>query len=105
MRRRKTAKKRPSTSRVLRVDGAAKVQIGRGRIVTLEAKPRAVDLDLTKTVVVVVDMQNDFGSKDGMFDRSGFDISIVHRAIPTTAKVLTAARSAGIKVVYLKMGF
>ena len=105
MSRRKSSKKRPSTSRVLRVDGAAKVQIGRGRIVTLEAKPRAVDLDLTKTVVVVVDMQNDFGSKDGMFDRSGFDISIVQRAIPTTAKVLTAARSAGIKVVYLKMGF
>src|SRR5215469_12407484 len=55
--------------------------------------------------MIVVDMQNDFGSKGGMFDRAGLDISVVQRAIPPTAKVLAAARSAGIKVVYLKMGF
>jgi len=84
---------------------AAKPQSDRGRIVTLAAEPGAVDLDLTETVVMVVDMQNDFGSKGGMFDRAGFDISIVQRAIPPTAKVLTAARRAGIIIVYLKMGF
>jgi ureidoacrylate peracid hydrolase len=55
--------------------------------------------------VIVVDMQNDFGSKGGMFDRAGLDISIVQHAIPPTAKVLAAARNVGIKVVYLKMGF
>ena len=108
MGRRKFTKKRSATSRLVRVAGkgvATKGQIDRGRFVTLAAKPAAVDLDLTKTAVVVVDMQNDFGSKDGMFDRAGFDISIVQRAIPPTARVLAAARSAGIKVVYLKMGF
>ena len=109
MKRRKLAKKRAPTLRVVRAGGftgsAAKHQIDQRHIVTLTAKPGAVDLDLAKTVVMVVDMQNDFGSKGGMFDRSGFDISIVQRAIPPTAKVLAAARSAGIKIVYLKMGF
>ena len=76
-----------------------------GRSITLEAKPAAIILDLAKTVVIVVDMQNDFGSKGGMFDRAGFDISIIQGAVPPTAKVLAAARSAGIKIVYLKMGF
>ena len=78
---------------------------GGGRTVTLAAKPRPINLDLAKTVVMVVDMQNDFGSKGGMFDRAGLDISIIQRAVPPTAKVLAAARSAGIKIVYLKMGF
>jgi len=109
MNRTKGAKKRPSKSRLMLVGGgkssATKAQAQRKRIVTLAAKPGPVALDLMKTVVLVVDMQNDFGSKGGMFDRSGFDISIVQRAIPPTAKVLAAARSAGIQIVYLKMGF
>lgn len=109
MNRRKFAKQRTARSQAVGVGSAkrtaAKAEMDRGRMVTLVAKPGAIDLDVTKTVVLVVDMQNDFGSKGGMFDRSGFDISIVQRAIPPTAKVLAAARSAGIKVVYLKMGF
>lgn len=95
--------------RVVGVDAgkgaASKAQIARGRIVTLATKPAEVELNLAKTAVVVMDMQNDFGSKDGMFDRAGFDISIVQRTVPPKAKVLAAARSAGIKVVYLKMRF
>lgn len=101
--------KRSRTSRVVRVGrrkgATGALPRGRGRITTLAAKPTAVDLDLSRTVVVVVDMQNDFGSKGGMFDRSGFDISIVQHAIRPTAKVLAAARSTGLRIIYLKMGF
>src|SRR5215831_3318472 len=92
----------------LRLDASeafADAPLGNERTVTLAAKPTPISIDLAKTVVMVVDMQNDFASKGGMFDRAGFDISIVQRAIPPTAKVLAAARSAGIKNVYLKMGF
>jgi len=98
-----------AASGALRLDAgkafAADAPTGAGRSVTLSAKPAPISLDLAKTVVMVVDMQNDFGSKGGMFDRAGFDISIVQRAVPPTAKVLAAARSAGVKIVYLKMGF
>jgi ureidoacrylate peracid hydrolase len=91
----------PDAGKAFMMDASA----ANGRTVILSAKPAAISLDLAKTVVMVVDMQNDFGSKGGMFDRAGFDISIIQRAVPPTAKVLEAARSAGIKIVYLKMGF
>ena len=50
-------------------------------------------------------MQNDFGSKRGMFDLAGIDISMIQKAVGPTAKVLASARNAGIKIVYLKMGY
>src|SRR5262249_50434276 len=106
MNRRHLAKKRRAV-RIVRVASkgvTAKPPRDGGRVVTLAAEPSAVDLDLRKTAVIVVDMQNDFGSSGGMFDRSGFDISIVQRAIPPTAKGLAAASTARIKNVYLHMG-
>jgi ureidoacrylate peracid hydrolase len=50
-------------------------------------------------------MQSDFGSKGGILDLAGIDISGIRKAIAPTAKVLASARWAGIKVVYLKMAF
>lgn len=64
-----------------------------------------ISIDVAATVVIVCDMQNDFGSKGGMFDRAGIDISMIQRAVAPTAKVLAAARRASMRIVYLKMGF
>ncbi len=50
-------------------------------------------------------MENDFGTKGGMFDRAGIDISMIQKAVNPTAKVLEAARQVGIKIVYLKMAY
>ena len=50
-------------------------------------------------------MQNDFGTPGGMFDRAGLDISLIQKAVGPTARVLASARAAGIRIVYLKMGF
>jgi ureidoacrylate peracid hydrolase len=74
-------------------------------ILTLDAKPEPIAIDPAKTAVIVVDMQNDFGSVGGMFDRAGIDISGIQRAVGPTARVLAAARRMGIKIVYLKMGY
>jgi len=74
-------------------------------IVELDAEPDRIALDLARSAVIVVDMQNDFGSQGGIFDHAGIDISIIRRAIEPTRKVLAAARNAGIKLIYLKMGF
>jgi ureidoacrylate peracid hydrolase len=71
----------------------------------IEAKPEPITIDTTQTAVIVVDMQNDFCSKGGLFDRAGVDISAVQKAVGPTRRVLSAAREAGIKIVYLKMGF
>jgi nicotinamidase-related amidase len=71
----------------------------------IEAKPKSITIEPTKSAVLVVDMQNDFGSKGGMFDRAGLDISMIQATVRPTSKVLVAARHAGIPIVYLKMGF
>jgi nicotinamidase-related amidase len=63
----------------------------------------AIRIELAKTAVLVVDMQNDFGAKGGMFDRAGIDISPIQHVVAPTGRVLAAARKAGMKVIYLKM--
>jgi len=76
-----------------------------GRVITIEAQPEPIAIDTAKTAVLVVDMQNDFGAKGGMLDRAGIDLSPIRSAIAPTARVLSAARTTGISIVYLKMGF
>jgi ureidoacrylate peracid hydrolase len=72
---------------------------------TIEANPQAIAMDTAETAVIVVDMQNDFCSKGGLFDGSGINISAVRKTVGPTRLVLSAAREAGIRIVYLKMGF
>jgi ureidoacrylate peracid hydrolase len=73
--------------------------------VTLNAKPEPIAIDPARAAVIVVDMENDFVAKGGMFDRAGADISGAQKAIAPTARVLAIAREAGMKVIYLKMGY
>jgi ureidoacrylate peracid hydrolase len=68
-------------------------------------KPDAIEADPERSAVVVVDMQNAFASKGGMFDLSGLDISGAQSVIEVLKNVLATARDAGIKVVYLQMGY
>jgi ureidoacrylate peracid hydrolase len=75
------------------------------REITIEARATALTLDPSRTAVIVVDMQNDFGTAGGMFARGGVPIEAIQAAVEPTARVLAAARSAGMKVVYLKMQF
>lgn len=71
----------------------------------LDAKPGPIDVDLTKSAVVVVDMQNAFATKGGMLDISGADISDAPRVVRSIKSVLDAARQAGVLVVYVQMGY
>lgn len=70
---------------------------------TLAARPAPLTLEPGRAAVIVVDMQNDFGSSGGMFDRAGIDISSIQAAVAPTARVLAAARAAGLPVIYLQM--
>jgi ureidoacrylate peracid hydrolase len=74
-------------------------------MLTLNAKPEPVEIDLARSAVVVVDMQNAFASKKGMLDIAGVDISGAPAVIRSTARLLETARRAGVPVVYLQMGF
>lgn len=74
-------------------------------LITVGAKPEPISFDPSHSAVIVLDMQNDFGSEGGMFALGGIDISPIRGVIPAIAQVVAAALRAGITVVYLKMGF
>jgi hypothetical protein len=76
-----------------------------GRQITVEAKPAPISIDSRDTAVLVVDMQNDFGTEGGMFHRAGIDISPIKAVVKPITGVLAAARAHGMRAVYLKMGF
>ncbi len=73
------------------------------RVIYIDARPGPMALDLRRSVMLVVDMQNDFGALGGMFDRAGIDISVIQRALGPARRVVKAARGAGVPIVYLKM--
>ena len=77
-------------------------QPARGRAVELTAQPETLKLDTARAAIIVVDMQNDFGSRGGMFERAGIDISGIQRAIGPTARALLAARRAGLPVPWAR---
>jgi ureidoacrylate peracid hydrolase len=73
--------------------------------VNFDARPEGIELDLRAAAVVVVDMQNAFAAKGGVFDLAGIDISQAAQIISVIRGILEVARGAGINVVYLQMGY
>jgi len=73
--------------------------------VKLNAKPEPVEVELGRSAVVVVDMQNAFASRGGMLDLAGADISDAPRVTAGIRRVIEGARAAGVAVVYLQMGY
>ena len=78
---------------------------GRGRIVTLPARPEPIRVSADETALVVIDMQNAYASEGGYVDLAGFDIKGAAGTIGQIAKVLETARAAGVQIVYLQNGW
>jgi ureidoacrylate peracid hydrolase len=74
--------------------------------VIVPAKPEPIKLDVERTALIVVDMQNAFCKKGGMFDFMGMlDEAKVKRVIETDKRVIEAFRRKGTKVIYLRMAY
>jgi ureidoacrylate peracid hydrolase len=72
--------------------------------VTVQAEPEPIEIDFSKTAVIVVDMQNAFVRRGGYWDLAGWDISATQRIIRPCQEIVDAARGKGIKIIYLQMG-
>lgn len=75
------------------------------RAFDLPARPEPMVFKAAETAVVVIDMQNAYASLGGYVDLAGFDISGAQSTIENIARTLSAAREAGIQVVYLQNGW
>ena len=71
----------------------------------LAARPEPVAVDLARTALVVVDMQNAFMSRGGMFDDSGWPIAGAQAVLGASRRLLDGVRAAGLPVVYVKMSY
>lgn len=71
----------------------------------LNSRPEPLDVDFTRSAVVVVDMQNAFASKGGLLDIAEQDLTAAPAVVRAIRALLDAARPAGIPVVYLQMGY
>jgi len=72
----------------------------------VNAEPEAVTLDTERSALIVVDMQNSFCKKGGMFDHIGsLNKTMARQVIEVDKKVIAACRRKGIKTIYLRMTY
>ena len=74
------------------------------RVLHLAAEPQAIEIDLARTALIVVDMQNDFCHKEGWFACKGIDVAPMRKPIVPIASLSNALRTAGARIVWLNWG-
>ena len=73
-------------------------------IVETAGAPANLRLDLARTAIVVIDMQNDFCHADGWLASIGVDVAGARTPIGPLAAGLPVLRGAGVPVVWLNWG-
>ncbi len=74
--------------------------------VVLKAEPEAITLDTERTALVVVDMQNAFCKKGGLFDYIGsLNEDRTKRIIEADKTAISLFRRRGKRVIYLRMTY
>ncbi|RAI45869.1 cysteine hydrolase family protein [Rhodoplanes roseus] len=63
-----------------------------------------VEIDLARTALLVVDMQNDFLHPDGWFPQAGIDTAAALAIVPGINGLAAALRLAGVPVVFVNWG-
>ena len=76
----------------------------RPRPVRLDATGDAIEFDLARSALVVIDMQNDFCHPQGWFGQKGIRVAPMRKPIPVLQKLLPAWRRVGAPVIWLNWG-
>jgi nicotinamidase-related amidase len=86
-------------------DGASMVRpLREPRPLAFDALPKPVEIDLARTALVVIDMQNDFCHPHGWLAGIGVDIEPAQAAIEPIQRVTPHLRAAGVPVVWVNWG-
>jgi nicotinamidase-related amidase len=73
-------------------------------MIDLKANPGALQIDLTQTALLIIDMQRDFMEPGGFGESLGNDVSRLRVAIEPCRRVLSAARAKGMLVIHTREG-
>jgi biuret amidohydrolase len=74
------------------------------KIVSIEAEPSAVSIDLDRTALAIIDMQRDFLEPGGFGAALGNDVTRLRPAIAPCRAVLDAVRARGLLVIHTREG-
>src|SRR5882757_4907662 len=72
--------------------------------VTIACTPQNVTVDLLRTAIIVIDMQNDFCTAGGWVDHVGGDYRPDRKPIEPLQRLLPALRKAGLPVIWVNWG-
>jgi len=74
------------------------------RPITLATETKTLRIDLAKTALLVIDMQNDFCHPDGWLAQIGVDITPARSPIAPLQTLLPALRSLQVPIIWLNWG-
>ena len=73
-------------------------------VATLVSEPQNVRLDLTRTAILVIDMQNDFCTKGGWVAHIGGNYEVDRAPIAPLQRLLPKLREQGVPVIWVNWG-
>ena len=74
------------------------------RPITVQADGKVITLDLARTAIIIVDMQNDFCHPDGWLGHLGIDVAPARTPIAPLQSLLPALRSHDVPVIWVNWG-
>jgi nicotinamidase-related amidase len=73
-------------------------------LASISAEPQKITVDLARSAMIVVDMQNDFCAPGGWVDWLGADLSPERAPIKPLQAILPALRANGVPIIWLNWG-
>lgn len=74
------------------------------RSVTMAAEPQRLIFDISRTAIIIVDMQNDFCSQGGWVDYIGGDYAALQKPVEPLNRLLPELRKRDVPVIWLNWG-
>ena len=73
-------------------------------IASIAAEPASIEVDLRRSAIIVVDMQNNFCAPGGLTDQQGLDLGPERAPIQPLRLTLPLFRARGVPVIWLNWG-
>jgi nicotinamidase-related amidase len=73
-------------------------------LLTMPARPAAIEFDTTHTALIIIDMQRDFVDAGGFGESLGNDVSLLRQAIDPARQLLQWARANDLLVIHTREG-
>jgi nicotinamidase-related amidase len=70
----------------------------------IPAEPQNITVDLKRSAMIVVDMQNDFCAEGGWVEHIGADLTPEKAPIGPLSRLIPVLRSAGVPIIWLNWG-